>query len=163
MRSHTTRTLHAYLSGGMEYAESEGVRWRTEIHQWIEEKLKHHVFNPNQKSEEFLKTHYPGVDVRQLKWKDIGQFRDIVQRIVELDCREIADRSDYVVCYWDESAQRGAGTKGELTIAKYFRKPVYLVTSMNITELPGWVIGCTTKIFESFSTLKTHLLEGYGP
>ena len=155
--------LNAYLSGGMEYADGEGAGWRIDLHRWIVERLGHHVFNPNEKSEEFLSTHYPGIDFRQLKREDIARFRDIVKSIVEFDSREIAERSDYVVCYWDESAQRGAGTKGELTIAKYFGKPVYFVTSMDLTEIPGWVIGCTTRIFESFTTLKTFLLEQYGP
>ncbi|MFQ5799652.1 MAG: hypothetical protein ACE5H0_13305 [Bacteroidota bacterium] len=156
-----SRNINAYLSGGMEYAESEGAGWRADLHQWIEDRLGHHVFNPNEKSEEFLSTYYPGIDFRQLKRENIERFRDIVQNIVDFDCREIAQRSDYVVCFWDESAQRGAGTKGELTIAKYFGKPVYLVTAMNPAEIPGWVIGCTMRIFHSFHELKAFLYERY--
>lgn len=156
-----TTKLNAYLSGGMEYADGEGASWRAELHRWIEATLGHSVFNPNVKSEQFLLIHYPGVDFRQLKHEDIERFREMVRKIVELDCGEIAHRSDYVVCYWDESAQRGAGTKGELTIAKYFGKPVYLVTGMNPSEIPGWVLGCTTHLFQSFEELKTFLLERF--
>ena len=74
------------------------------------------------------------------------------------DCREIAERSDVVICYWDESAMRGAGTKGELTMARFFGKPVYMVTTLPHTEIPGWVLGCTTEFFPSFDQLKTFLL-----
>ncbi len=155
------KTPTVYLSGGMEYAESEGAGWRTHLHRWIEENLGHRVFNPNEKSEEILSTHYPGVDFRRLKIEDIGRFREVVQKIVEFDCTEIAERSDYVVCYWDESAQRGAGTKGELTMARYFNKPVYLLTSMDLSDVPGWVIGCTTRFFKSIEELQSFLLEKY--
>ena len=154
-------TLQAYLSGGMEYADGEGALWRSELHGWIEKNLAHHVFNPNVKSDEFLSKHYAGVDFRQLRSKDLDRYRNIVQKIIELDCTEIARRSDYVVCYWDESAQRGAGTKGELTIARYFQKPVYLVTGLNLSEIPSWVLGCASRIFDSFSGLKQYLLKEY--
>jgi hypothetical protein len=63
------------------------------------------------------------------------------------------------VCYWDESAQRGAGTKGELTIARFFRKPVLMVTSTPMEALPGWVIGCVTMIYPDFDSLKAALKQ----
>ena len=47
--------------------------------------------------------------------------------------------SDCVICLWDEGAARGAGTKGELTIARYFGKPVYLVTRSRSKRYRG---GC---------------------
>ena len=52
---------------------------------------------------------------------------------------------------------RGAGTKGELTMAKYFGKPVYLVTSIPYHDIPGWVLGCTTQLFSSFDELNVFL------
>jgi hypothetical protein len=52
---------------------------------------------------------------------------------------------------------RGAGTKGEVTIAKHFGKPVYLVTSMRLEEIPGWVLACVTKIFSRFEDLFSFL------
>lgn len=149
--------MRAYLSGGMEYAKNEGVDWRHTMEQWLEEELHHSVFNPNVESDKFLRRKLPGQNIRKLKFNDVERFSRILRGVVDLDSKEIAVRSDYVICYWDESAQRGAGTKGEITIAKYFRKPVYLITTMNLEDIPGWVLGCTTRFFRSFDELKLFL------
>lgn len=147
-----------YLSGGMEYSPDEGKSWRQELQTWLQQNLGCEVFNPKIESDNFLATQYPSVDMRALKHADIVTYASIVAHLVELDCREIAGRSELVICYWDEAAMRGAGTKGELTIARHFGKPVYMVTSMPYNEIPGWVLGCTTMIFSSFDELKEFLL-----
>ncbi len=148
---------HIYLSGGMEYAKDEGRDWRQELETWLRRQLSCDVFNPNSKSEAFFLQHFPGINIRALKETNVVQYAAIVSRLVEIDCKEIAERSDLVICYWDDSAQRGAGTKGELTIAKHFGKPVYMVTSVPHKDIPGWVLGCTTFIFDSFDELKKFL------
>jgi hypothetical protein len=148
-----------YLSGGMEYAADEGRDWRSTLQDWLEQTLKCTVFNPNYESDQFLYRICPDVDFRALKRNDLSKFTAIVSQVVDLDCDEIAKRSDFVICYWDASAMRGAGTKGELTIAKYFGKPVYLVTSIPHDDIPGWVLGCTTRVFPSFDELKAFLQE----
>ncbi len=147
-----------YLSGGMEYATSEGREWRHTLDVWLKENIHCEVFNPNIESDVFFSREYPNIDIRTLKQTDIARYAAIVSRLVEIDCKEIAEHSDLVICYWDESAMRGAGTKGELTIAKYFEKPVYMVTTMSPQEIPGWVLGCTSLVFSSFDELKGFLL-----
>ncbi|MBI4548016.1 MAG: hypothetical protein HY707_08555 [Ignavibacteriae bacterium] len=149
--------MRAYLSGGMEYANGEGVHWRKEMQRWIEQHLKHTVFNPNVESDRFFQKSYPNTNFRSLKTENVQLYQEIVRNLVEIDCKEIAERSDYVICYWDDGAAKGAGTKGELTMAKYFGKPVYLVTSTPLHEIPGWVLGCITKVFPSFDELKKFL------
>ncbi len=151
--------MRVYLSGGMEYADGEGVQWRTEMQEWIERHLNHTVFNPNIESERFFSEHHPAINFRSLKREDIGRYQEIVRHLVEIDCKEIAERSDYIICFWDEGAAKGAGTKGELTMAKFFGKPVYLVTSFPLHDLPGWVLGCVTHTFSSFEELKKSLLQ----
>lgn len=146
-----------YLSGGMEYALDEGRDWRKSLQEWLEHTLQCEVFNPNEESERFFRAHYPAVDFRALKFENLSRYREIAARLVELDCKEIATRTDVVICYWDESAMRGAGTKGELTIAKHCGKPVYVVTALPHHEIPGWILGCTTQIFGSFDELKKFL------
>jgi hypothetical protein len=146
-----------YLSGGMEYAPNEGRDWRSTLQEWLERELRCEVFNPNAESEKFLGRVLPGIDFRQLKLDNLERFREVVQEIVDLDCREIAEKSDYVICYWDRSAAQGAGTKGEITMARYFGKPVYLVTSFPLQEIPGWVLGCTSRVFPDFETLRDFL------
>lgn len=152
-------STRVYLSGGMEYAADEGKDWRSALHEWLETELACEVFNPNRESESFFRTHYPTVRFRELKLTDIARYTQIAGGLVELDCREIAERTDLVICYWDESAMRGAGTKGELTMAKYFGKPVYMVTALPHHQIPGWVLGCTTQLFNTFEELRQFLKQ----
>jgi hypothetical protein len=149
--------MKAYLSGGMEYSSGEGIGWRRELQSWLESELQHGVFNPNVESDRYFNLHHPGIDFRKLKFDNTALYTEIIRHLVEIDCREIADNSDYIVCFWDEGAARGAGTKGELTMAKFFNKPVYLVTSFPRHDIPGWVLGCTTHFFADFGSLKEFL------
>jgi len=126
---------------------------------WIESTLNQSVFNPNIESERFFGERYPGTDFRRLKFENTALYADIIRNLVEIDCGEIAHHSDYLICYWDEGAAKGAGTKGELTMARFFGKPVYLVTSFPLHDLPGWILGCVTKTFESFEDLKKFLIR----
>ena len=155
------KKARVYLSGGMEYAKNEGIDWRLDLDAWIRKTLGHKVFNPNVESEKFLAHSLPNRNFRSLKSTDIKIYTTIVQQFVIKDSREIATRSNYIICYWDKSAQRGAGTKGELTIALYFNKPVYFVTHMPKEKIPGWVLGCVTEFFSSFEHLKEYLFSKY--
>ncbi len=155
------KQYRVYLSGGMEYALGEGANWRNELQGWIESNLKHSVFNPNAESTLFFASKYPDVDFRKLKLEDIEAYTQIVTQLVDIDCKEIADKSDYIICYWDDSAAKGAGTKGELTMARYFKKPVYLVTSFPMYEIPGWVLGCINHSFPSFEKLQAFLITQF--
>ena len=155
------KKTRVYLSGGMEYAKNEGIDWRLDLDAWIRKTLGHKVFNPNVESEKFLAHSLPNRNFRSLKSTDIETYSKIVKQFVSMDSKEIATRSDYVICYWDHGAQRGAGTKGELTIARYFKKPVYMVTRKPKEKIPGWVLGCVTKFFSSFGQLKIFLNSLY--
>lgn len=145
----------------MEYAKGEGADWRKEMESWIAANLGHEAFNPNRESDRIMAAILPNGQFRELKTQDPHKYTSIVRKLIDQDCREIAERSDYVICYWDASAQRGAGTTGEMTIARYAGKPVYLVTQMDIQEIPGWILGCATRLFRSFDDLKTFLLQNY--
>jgi hypothetical protein len=155
------KVVRVYLSGGMEYAKNEGIDWRKDIDTWIRKNLSHNIFNPNIESEKYLVKSLPNRNFRSLKSTDIKAYTKIVEKFVIIDSKEIAMRSDYVICYWDQSAQRGAGTKGELTIARYFNKPVYMVTRIPKERIPGWVLGCVTEFFNSFDQLKEFLISKY--
>lgn len=148
----------AYLSGGMEYSRREGADWRLAMESWLRKTLSHSVFNPNTVNTTFLqKRGYRKESFRALKSRNLDAYLRIVSAIVDRDSREIIKNTSYVICKWDRSAERGAGTKGEVTLAKLVRKPVYVVTSVRPENIPGWVLGCTTKIFRSFSELKGFL------
>lgn len=154
--------MRYYLSGGMEYASNEGRDWREIMQEWLQQELHASVFNPNIESDRLFTTRHAGVNFRALKSDAPDRYRAIAAELVELDCHEIAERSDVVICLWDQSAMRGAGTKGELTMAKYFHKPVYMVTAMPHSDIPGWVLGCVTRIFENFEELRKYLKLTHG-
>lgn len=154
--------MRYYLSGGMEYASDEGRDWRGVMQDWLEQELHASVFNPNFESDRLFTTRHAGVNFRALKTEAPDQYRAIAAELVELDCHEIAERSDVVICLWDQSAMRGAGTKGELTIAKFFHKPVYMVTTMPVSDIPGWVLGCATSVFGNFEELREYLKHANG-
>jgi hypothetical protein len=145
----------------MEFAKGEGADWRRLMEEWIQSNLGHSVYNPNRESDKYLTRKYPSGRFRDLKRENIEQYTEIVRDLIDMDCREIAERSDYVICNWDESAQRGAGTKGELTMARFVGKPVYMVTQMSLQDIPGWVLGCATKNFRTFEDLQEFLGEFY--
>jgi hypothetical protein len=153
--------MKAYLSGGMENAKNYGADWRSSLEMWLRETLRHDVFNPSAESLAFLKRKYPTVDRSTMRKEDIARFRQVIGDIIMMECREIIERCDYLICYWDESCYRGAGTQGEVTIAKYFGKPVYLITRLPISDVPGWVIACSSELFTEFETLKTFLQRKY--
>lgn len=145
----------------MEFAKGEGADWRRVMEHWVQKSLGHSVYNPNKESDEYLAKKYPPGRFRDLKNENVEQYTELVRDLIDMDCREIAERSDYVICNWDESAQRGAGTKGELTMARFVGKPVYMVTQMKLQDIPGWVLGCATKTFRTFEDLQVFLREHY--
>ena len=145
----------------MEYAENYGADWRTEMETWLKKELNHNCFNPVKASDQFLKSHHPGIDFRNSKLNDFQKHKEIAREIVQLDSGEIILHSDYVICYYDDSAQRGAGTKGELTVAALLAKPVYVVRGMQVSDIPSWVIGCVSEMFVNFEELKIFLGKKY--
>ena len=96
-----------------------------------------------------------------MKLRDIRAYAELLRAIVHKDSDAIVKQSSYLICFWDDSAQRGAGTNGEITLAAYFNKPVYLVTMKHLSDIPGWVLGCATEFFQSFDELKRFLEEKY--
>jgi hypothetical protein len=151
--------MRIYLSGGMEFAGNRGADWRAELERRLRAEFGWTVFNPVAESARFLEELHPGIVMRDLKERDPERFRSIVGEIVRRDSEEVAERTDLVVCLWDESAARGAGTQGELTLARRYGKPVYLVTAVPFVSIPGWVIGCTTHLVGSFEDLMELLKE----
>ncbi len=153
--------MKAYLSGGMEFSDDQGAGWRESIEQWLLDELGHLSFNPVRESALYAAEKFPGIAPRQIRQLDPERYRSFVHGIVQKDTEAIALHADYVICLWDEGARRGAGTQGEVTLAKYLGKPVYIVTKSSASEIPGWITGCATEFFDSFDALKLFLRATY--
>lgn len=148
----------AYLCGAIEYSPDNGKRWRAEVSQFLRQ-LGHQVYDPAQDARKDL-SEEEARDFRAWKVDDRVRFQAVVRKIIAWDLDWI-ERSDYLVCYWDEHAQRGAGTQGELTFAYRVGIPVYVVSAMPVERVSGWILGCATQVFATWEDLRQFLRERY--
>jgi hypothetical protein len=149
----------AYLSGSIEYSPDYGKSWRAEITPFVRD-LGHDVYDPALDEKKNLEDY----EVREFrKWKttDLPRFQATIRKIIAWDLDWIEQKSDYVICYFDEAAGRGAGTQGELTLAHRMGVPVYVVLGMPLEKISGWILGCATEVFVDFEQLKLFLSEKY--
>jgi len=147
--------MYFYLAGSIEYSPDLGKSWRAEITPALEA-LGHEVYNP---AEDELKN-LTETEVREFRsWKknDLPRFRRTVQKIIAYDLDLIEHRCDAIICYWDEYAGRGAGTQGELTFAHRLGIPVYLICSIPVEQISGWLLGCATEVFTSVGAFHEYL------
>ncbi len=151
--------MRAYLSGSIEYSPDFGKSWRAQITPFLRG-LGHEVYDPAADERKNL-TEEEVRDFRRWKTTDLPRFQATVRKIIAWDLDWIEHRTDYVVCYFDQAAQRGAGTQGELTFAQRAGIPVYLVLGMSITEVSGWILGCATQVFQDFEQLRGFLATRY--
>ena len=141
--------LKAYLSGGIERAENKGAGWRDDLNPWLDQ----HGFqgiNPIDFDKEIV---YPDklVDGKL----NYAPVRESLSKTVERDLNLVAD-SNIIICLWDDAAAAGAGTHGELTMARNYDIPVIIVNKTGL-KIPVWIIGCSTYICDSFEELKGFL------
>ena len=151
----------AYLAGAIEYAPDGGRGWRREIGAFLRDGLAHAVYDPAEDERKSLSEEEQR-NLRAWKTADLGRFQQAVRKIIAFDL-DVVRRADYVVCFWDESGLRGGGTSAEVTFAHIWGVPVYLVSSLPIQQLSGWVLGCCSEVFRDFAGLKGFLRKRYAP
>ncbi len=147
--------MRVYLSGSIEYSADLGVSWRAELTPFLRS-LGHEVYDPAAD----VRKNLTDEEVREFrKWKttDLPRFQATVRKIIAWDLDWIEQKSDYVICFFDAAAQRGAGTQGELTVAHRAGIPVYLVLGLPIEQISGWILGCATQVFTDFQQLRAFL------
>ncbi len=150
----------AYLSGAMEQAADEGAFWREKMTLWLKTELNHDVIDPLQSSRSLVHDH-KAHQYRDWKITDPDRFVDFVRKAIDLDLDNVMNNSDYIVCLWNEAVLKGGGTHGEVTMAYFAGKPLYLVCALNIVDLSGWIMACATHIFPNVATLQKFLIETY--
>lgn len=149
----------AYLAGAMENAPDRGRGWRARLAPVLGE-LGHACYDP---CAEELTVLTREERERFREWKAAGheRFAPLMRRIIEHDLAAL-EGSDYLVCYWDDHARVSGGTPAEVTIARIWGKPVYLVRAMARSEISAWVLGCATETFDSLDDLSRYLKAKYG-
>lgn len=148
-----------YLSGSIEYAQDKGKTWRASLTPFLHS-LGHEVYDPAADVKKDL-TDEEVRDFRAWKFSDLGRFQQTIRKIIAWDLDYIEHKCDYVVAYWDEAAQRGAGTGAELTMAHRRGVPVYMVAGVPVEQISGWILGCATRIFPDFECLTAFMAQEY--
>ena len=152
--------MKTYLAGAIEHAPDLGKKWREELSVFLSRELNHEYYNPLEEEENCL-TKEELISFRGLKATDVEAYKVIIRKLIDGDLKELINNIDYVICLWDEYSEKGGGTYGELTVAYEHGIPVYMVTEKLKTEISGWILGCTTEIFNDFTELKTFLKQTY--
>ena len=150
----------AYLSGAMEFASDEGAAWRNSISFWLNNELGHKTIDPVQESAKIIEKNN-AADYREWKILDPERYANFIKLCVKNDINIVRNKADYIVCLWDENVIKGAGTHAEVTLAFELNKPVYLINRLPLMDLSGWIMACSTEIFDDFNQLKEFLIKHY--
>lgn len=114
--------------------------------------LGHRVYDPALDEKKNL-TPEELKNFRRWKTEDVSLFQATIRKIIDYDLNIIEQKCDAVIVLWDEYATKGAGTHAEVTAAYRRGIPVYLVAGMPLAQVSGWIMGCATRIFDSFPQL----------
>ncbi len=152
--------MKVYLAGAIEHSPDLGEKWRVNITPFLKNELNHDIYNPLVEEENYL-TEEEFNTFRGLKVTDIEKYKLIIRKLIRGDLNALKHSIDYIICLWDDYTEKGGGTYGELTLAYEYGIPVYMVTDKLKAEISGWILGCTTKIFNDFDDLKTFLKKEY--
>lgn len=146
----------AYLSGPIENAYNDGADWRIMMTKWLKVELGHEVFDPVVETKTIIKN-YSGKDFRLMKKTNPSEYKKIIRRIIKVDLEAVVKKVDYLIVNWDKSVFRGGGTHGEVTVAYWFQKPVFLVNKLPIDDISSWIFSCSDEVFDNFEDLKKRL------
>lgn len=152
--------MHFYLSGAIEYAPDQGKGWRAALTPVLLS-LGHQVYDPAEDEQKNL-TDEERRCFRHWKATDLARFQATLRKIIAWDLDWVEHKSDGVIAFWDQHAQRGAGSSAEVTLAHRRGLPVYLVAGMPVAQISGWILGCATQVFADFDELHTCLLRQAG-
>ena len=150
----------AYLSGPIENAENDGADWRKSLTPWIKNTLSHKVFNPVIATRDITKG-LTSSEFRNMKRSNPDKYKKLIREIINIDIEAVVNSSDYLIVNWNKSVFRGGGTHGEITLAYFLKKPIYLVYNVPFDDLSSWIFCCSTEVFDSFEDLKTLLIKKY--
>ena len=152
--------MKAYLSGPIENAENDGASWRHDMTLWLKNNLNHKVFNPVIETKTII-GNLNSSNFRAMKKTDPIKYKNIIREIIKLDLEAVINDSDYLIVKWDKSVLKGGGTHGEVTMAYWIKKPVFIVNSIPIDDMSSWIFSCSDFIFNDFKSLKKKLTQLY--
>ena len=150
----------AYLSGPIENAKNDGASWRKMMTDWLNEKLNHKVFNPVIETKPILEK-YRGKNFREMKKTSPLEYKRVIREIIKVDLESVVNQADYLIVKWDKTVFKGGGTHGEITMAYWLGKPIYLVNELPVEDISSWIFSCSNYVFNNFDDLKSKLKKLY--
>jgi|SRR5208337_3252425 len=149
-----------YLAGPIGIIPQKGAaEWRIEIGKRLEAigiKFSNPMGNEGKMNRKQIK-----------EWADagkIGHVRRILRRkIIGCDLRMVAS-CDFVTLYIPiDNGYEICGSYGELTLAHYLGKQVYIVTDRKLLpiEIPLWAVACSDYIFRTWDEYLRFIKERY--
>jgi hypothetical protein len=151
----------AYLSGPIEFASDGGRLWRRKLTPFLREDLGHRVYDPAEDEKKNLSDEEVA-HFRAWKTSDVERYRRVVRKIIAFDLDLIEHKADYLICLWEDGAPQSAGTAAEMTAAHRKGIPVYLVTTLPVEQISGWMLACADQMFATVEELKKFLATRYG-
>jgi len=152
--------LIAYLSGGMENVQNEGADWLSDMTNWLKGNLGYDTIDAVIESKKLVLAH--GAEEYQ-DWKTTnhGKYKEFIRLLINQDLRAVIDKVDYLIVLWDKSIFYGGGTHGDVTMAYWVDRLIFLVNKLPKEKLSGWISSCSTETFDSFNELKKALLTEF--
>jgi len=95
---------------------------------------------------------------------EVDKVRAFVKNIVIPPDLKMVEKCDFITLYVPEdNGYEICGTYGEATLQFYLKKPLLVVTdrSLKPIKLPAWLIGCSTKIFQSWAEYLEYIKDTY--
>jgi len=146
--------LTAYLAGPMEFADSYGLNWRLEYRKELK-RLNIETIIPEE--EELKKGGLTEKEVNQLKADDPEKYKAYVRtNFIQPDLTFVRE-CDMVIVRWE--GEQMSGAVGETQEAYLSGTPVYLVSSREVKDIPGWFFACSTEHFKTLGCLLLYLTK----
>jgi len=147
-----------YLSGGMQFAKNLGEGWRAKTRNALQD-MDYYPLDITFLDKLYSEKHgilYDDI----INTTDHLQFKSNIRKhFINADLKLITNDSDAVIVYYDESAQKGAGTISEAQVAYLYDIPIFVVSKWkNWKEImPVWLQSLSTKTFTEFDDLYSYL------
>jgi hypothetical protein len=84
--------------------------------------------------------------------------------MIETDLKMV-EESDFITVWIPKlDGYEICGSYGEVTLGYYLKKPIYVVTERCLapSELPSWLVGCSTEIFKSWEDYYIFIEQTWG-
>lgn len=144
-----------YLSGGMEAAAENGMRWRRGCSVMLDS-MGYQPVDIAALDNEYIKAHGK-VYIKDDETHLLQNKSNIRRQFIYTDLKLIIDVCDAVIAYYDQSFKDGAGSFAECQCAYDNEKPLFVVSAFE--RVPSWLKALSTKLFYNFDDLYQYLVS----